>query len=85
MKSSKQRKFLGAIGFNTKSPSKKEYDIIKAKHTNDFDEFHHHNPRTGIKEHVKLEDMKKFNNKKFALIGTSPSDKKKISKIIHHQ
>lgn len=85
--STKKRRYLGAIGLLSKRPTKQEEKSIREKHTNDFGEFEHKNPRqgkSGKREHIPLEKIHKFNDRKFALVGTSPSDQKKVSKIIVH-
>ncbi len=85
MKSKKQQNFLGSIGFLSKNPTGNERKRIMEIHTNDLDEFEHRNPRLGKRERFHVDKIHKFNNHKFALVGESPTDHKKVSKIIHHE
>ncbi len=57
---------------------------ILAKYTNNTGKFQHTNPRTHKLEHVSIKKLQKFTNNKFGLQGTSPIDKKTVSKLIHH-
>jgi len=85
LKSNKQRRFLGAVGILTKKPSRKEEDSIRKKYTNFNGEYPHKNPRTNKHERIPLEKIKKLNDRKFALIGTSPNDKLSVSRIVEHR
>lgn len=82
MNKSQQRK-LGALGVLSKQPSNTELNQIKENFLNQSGEFKHGNFRNkGKQENIPLETIHKFNHKKFALVGTSPTDGKRISRII---
>jgi len=76
---------LSSDQLNLKSPPRSIVNLIKDQNLDNRGRFTHKNFRLGNKiEKIQLESVKVFNTKNdtYLLKGTSPSDKKTITKII---
>lgn len=79
------KKRLTSISFNLRTPSKNIRDQIKRKHIDSSGRFRQRNDRhNGNIEKIPLDNIGIFNVKKnqFVLKGTSPSDRKALTKIV---
>lgn len=83
MLNSKQQRKLGHDGFFTKKITKSDLKKITDEYTNKQNEFSQRVPRLDKTENIPLEKIMKFNEKKFALIGKSPTDSKFVSRIVY--
>ncbi len=79
----KRSGILHSSQLNLKSPSKVLLQQIKQKNIDPQGRFSHVNFRLGKQEKIPLESVLEARNRTFILKGTSPSDKKTVTKIVN--